>query len=54
MKFKVSKASEFFGVNEEIEISSLSDLQEIQNKHGHELVVNFHDGTIIVYDDCLE
>lgn len=54
MIFKVNKASDLFGKSEEIEISSLSDLQDIQDKHGHELVVDFHNGTIIVYDDYLE
>lgn len=56
MKFKVNKASGFLGddYEVEVEVSSLLDLQKIQDEHGHELIVDFHDKTIMIYDDFLE
>lgn len=53
MKFTLKKAS-VYRYSEEITINTLEDLEAIQKRAGYELIVNFEERTIWIYDDYME
>lgn len=53
MIFTLNKASDH-NFSLLIEISSIKDLKEIAKQYDQELIINFEDSTIIVYDDYVE
>lgn len=53
MKFRLNKASNW-RQNKEIEVVSLEDLQKIQEQYGRELIIDFSDKTIVIYDSYIE
>lgn len=55
MQFKLRKASDHFMENQEdVDVSTLEDLQELSQRYGYELIINFTLGTIVVYDSYVE
>lgn len=40
--------------DEQIKISSLEELKELQDKHWHQLIINFNDMTIEIYNGYRE
>lgn len=55
MQFKLRKASDLFKDNQEdVDISTLEDLQELCLRYDQELIVDFRDNTIVVYDYFVE
>ena len=53
MKFELLKASNR-RFKKELEINTLEDLWNIYEKYENDLVVNFKDNQIIIYDDYME
>ena len=53
MTFKLEKASDW-DFKRLIEITSLKDLQKIQEQYGYELIINFSKETIKIYDAYIE
>lgn len=47
-------SSEFITNEYSIDINSIDDLKEIQKEAGHELIIDFKCGTILIYDDYIE
>lgn len=55
MQFKLRKASDHFMEHQEdVDISTLEDLQELCLRYDKELIVDFRDNTIVVYDSYIE
>lgn len=55
MQFKLRKASDHFMENQEdVYICTLEQLQELSQRYGHELIIDFDLGTIVVYDSFIE
>lgn len=55
MHFKLRKASDHFMENQEdVDVSTLEDLQELCLRYDQELIVDFRDNTIVVYDSYVE
>lgn len=55
MQFKLRKASDHFMENQEnVDVSTLEDLQELCLRYDKELIVDFRDYTIVVYDSYVE
>jgi hypothetical protein len=53
MKFKITRASDWADLGEK-EFYSMSELKRFSEKHKSELIINFQDLTIIIYDDYVE
>ena len=53
MIFKVRKASDLCDHRKE-EVSTLKELEALQERYGCALLVDFYDSSIIVYDDYVE
>lgn len=55
MQFKLRKASDHFMENQEdVDVSTLEDLQELCLRYDKELIVDFRDNIIVVYDSYIE
>lgn len=55
MQFKLRKASDIFMKDQkEVHICTLEQLQELSQRYGHELIIDFDLGTIVVYDSFIE
>jgi hypothetical protein len=55
MQFKLRKASDHFMEHlEDVDVSTLEDLQELCLHYDKELIVDFRDNTIVVYDSYIE
>lgn len=55
MQFKLRKASDLFMDNQEdVNVSTLEDLQELCLRYDKELIVDFRDNTIVIYDGYIE
>lgn len=55
MQFKLRKASDHFMENQEdVDVSTLEDLQKLCLRYDKELIVDFRDNTIVVYDSYIE
>lgn len=55
MQFKLRKASDHFMEHlEDVDVSTLEDLQELCLRYDKELIVDFRDNTIVVYDSYIE
>jgi len=55
MQFKLRKASDYYMKDPEyVDISTLEDLQELCLRYDKELIVDFRDNTIVVYDSYIE
>lgn len=55
MQFKLRKASDhFIEHQEDVDVYTLEDLQELSQRYGHELIIDFTLGTIVVYDSYIE
>lgn len=53
MRFTIRKASDWES-SEEITIATLEDLKTLSKKYDAQLVIDFEDKEIIIYDDYLE
>ena len=53
MKFELRKASNYRFV-ESIVINTLEDLKGLEEEYKNELIVNFEDRRITIYDDYME
>ena len=53
MKFVVTKSSDW-DYKEEVEINTLEEMKDFQLQAQHSLIVNFHAGTIEIYDGYRE
>lgn len=53
MKFKLEKASDW-DFKEEIEIKTLDDLECLYKKYKEELIVDFKEKIITIYDSYIE
>lgn len=53
MTMKLRKASDwcFDGT---VEVNTLEDLRKLSEKYGAELIVNFEDNAVTIYDDYVE
>lgn len=56
MKFRIEFASDWNWDEKErtVTINSLKELEALQKKYGHALIVDFEEKTILVYDDYIE
>ena len=55
MQFKLHKASDRFMEHlEDVDVSTLEDLQELCLRYDKELIVDFRDNSIVVYDSYIE
>ena len=52
MQYTLRKASDYQNATT-IEIETLQDLQALQEQYGHELIVDFDEKDIVIYDDYL-
>lgn len=54
MRFQVEKASDY-DYQETVEINTIEDLIALSNRYNNEdLIINFRDNIIIIYDDYIE
>lgn len=53
MQFKLRKASDYPSAVE-VEIENLQDLQALQEKYDHQLIIDFEEKEIVIYDYYVE
>lgn len=53
MEFTLTRSNDW-KFEEQIKISSLQELQALQEKYGYQLIINFNDMTIEIYDGYRE
>lgn len=53
MQYTLRKASRY-EIKVEVEIETLQDLQDLQKKYGNQLIVDFEEKEIVVYDAYVE